>query len=298
MPVSIVKETIELPSVTCDSDGNAWLTKKINLKPGQRHMLQQVDYFLDRYPTMPNATGLTCEIVISAYPSIPTDMPFSGSATEGVKSYPAGGDDSVLFKAQLQIFDLANIDNLNRPASQFPSETIAAMNKSFFYTDHIYINVCLKCAADELIEGFGMSFMFVLDDKGTSSLEHSLGVLSEQHDAMCALIMSNGRMQTINTLRGNIFPMWRYGGIRPAYMTAESFWLKLSTTDDEPMATTAFIRGSIGGARQMGAFDAAFGQPKYPDWIKMNLNQGLTSGPIRPDPVPLKYADNGNTRMF
>ena len=297
MPVSIVKETIELPSVTCDSDGNAWLTKKINLKPSKRHMLQQVDYFVDRYPTLDGQYAIY-EFVISAYPSIPTNMNFSNNASYGVKSYPAGGDDSVLFKAHLQVYDQDTIASPNRADSQFPSETIAAMNKSYFYTDHIYINLCVKAGANEVVGNVAMSFMFVLDDKGTSSLEHSLGVLSEQHDAMCALIMSNGRMQTINTLRGNIFPMWRYGGIRPAYMTAESFWLKLSTTDDEPMATTAFIRGSIGGARQMGAFDAAFGQPKYPDWIKMNLNQGLTSGPIRPDPVPLKYADNGNTRMF
>ncbi len=301
MVVSIVKETIELESVTADSDGNIWLTKRINLESGKRHTLLQVDYFVDRYPTLSPDQFVVAEMVITPYPSIPTDMAFSGAAAGGVKSYVAGGDDSVLFKAQLQIYDQAQVQTLNRADSQFPSPEIAAVNKSFFYTDHVYINMCLKGSPAGQVVGLGVSFLMVLDEKSCSNLEHSMGVLAESHDAMCAQVMSNGRMQTLDTLYGNVFPMWRYGGIRPERMldpiSANTFFLDIASRDAEDMVDTIQVRSAVGDARQMRAFDTAFGI-RRPDWLREFLNAGIESGPIRPNPIPLRYADNGNTRMF
>jgi hypothetical protein len=118
---------------------------------------------------------------------------------------------------------------------------------------------------------------------------------------MCALIMSNGRMNSINNLRGNTFPIWRYGGIRPentiSPLAANSYFLEIATRDAEEMQSTAQVRQAVADARQMSAFDAALGL-RRPDWLRFGLNQGIVSGPIRADPIPLKYADNGNTRMF
>ena len=301
MALSIVKETIELESVTTGHEGNAWLAKRINLDSGQRHTLHQVDYFVDRYPALSQGQFVVAEMVITPYPSIPTDMNFSAAANGGVKSYVAAGDDSVLFKAQLQIFDQAGVSTLNRADSQFPSPEIAAVNKSFFYTDHVYINMCLKAAADTVIEGLAVSFLMVLEDKSTSVLEHSIGVLAESHDAMCAQVMSNGRMQSRDTLYGNIFPMWRYGGIRPERMltpiAANSFFLNISSRDAENMSNTFQIRSNVADARQMQPFDTAFGI-RRPDWLREFLNAGYEAGPIRPNPIPIRKADNGNTRMF
>lgn len=301
MTLSIVKETIELQSVTTDAEGNAWLTKRINLDSGQRHTLLQVDYFVDRYPGLSQGQFLVAEMVITPYPSIPTDMNFSNTANGGIKSYVAAGDDSVLFKAQLQIFDQAFVSTLNRADNQFPSPEIAAVNKSYFYTDHVYINMCLKIAPSTTIEGLAVSFLMVLQDKNTSYLEHSLGVLAESHDAMCAQVMSNGRMQSRDTLYGNVFPMWRYGGIRPERMlttiSADTFFLDIASRDPEDMVNTLQIRSAVADARQMRAFDTAFGI-RRPDWLREFLNAGLEAGPIRPNPIPLRKADNGNTRMF
>ena len=50
MPLSIVKETIELDDILLDADGNAFLQKRINLQEGYRHNLIQVDVFEDAYP--------------------------------------------------------------------------------------------------------------------------------------------------------------------------------------------------------------------------------------------------------
>ena len=156
-------------------------------------------------------------------------------------------------------------------------------------------------APDQAFTNFAWSFMFTMQNKSVASLVHSLGVLSESHDAMCAQLMSNGMARSIATLRGNVFPMWRYGGIRPeatiAPLAANSFFLPLSNRDAEEMITAPGIRTAVAGARQMNAFDGALG-PKTPDWLREFLNAGLISGPIRSNPVPLRYADNGNTRMF
>lgn len=95
--------------------------------------------------------------------------------------------------------------------------------------------------------------------------------------------------------------MWRYGGIRPEHtispLATNAFFLEINTRDAEDMSTTTQIRQTVADARQMGTFDSAFGL-RRPDWLKMDLNQGIVSGAIRADPIPLKYFDNGNTRMF
>ena len=129
MAISIVKETIELDQVTTDDEGNAFLTKRINLKEGYRHQLVQVDMFEDAYAT----EQVEIETVISPYPAIPTNMQYS-ALIPFTKRYPAGGDDSVLFKERRQL--RINFSDTIR-STQFPSSEIAAMNASEFYSDHV-----------------------------------------------------------------------------------------------------------------------------------------------------------------
>ena len=96
-------------------------------------------------------------------------------------------------------------------------------------------------------------------------------------------------------------PMWRYGGIRPEHTitptAVNSFFLEIDTRDAEDMVDTNQIRQAVGDARAMSAYDQAFGD-RRPDWLSMDLNQGIVAGAVRSDTIPLKYADNGNTRMF
>jgi len=297
MAMSIIKETIELDSVTADNDGNVFLTKRINLKTGSRHMLLQMDVFEDAYIDVPDEPlRQNIEMVITPYPAIPTNMIYQFNPPQQTKRYPAAGDDSVLFKIRLDVNQ-----NLLSTSDQFPSPEIAAQNKSFFYTDHIYINLAIHGAPNQTYNNIAYSFMFVLQDKSVSVLEHTLGVLAESHNAMCALTMSNGHMNTISNLRGNTFPTWRFGGIRPEHTisptAANSFFLEIDTRDAEEMVTTAAVRQVVADSRRMSGFDEAFGE-RRPEWLSMNLNQGIVAGAVRSDPVPLKYADNGNTRMF
>ena len=293
MTISIIKETIEISDFTTDADGNAFFQKRINLSAGKIHRLLQTDMFEDAYINLGTFAKEKYEVVVSPYPAIPTDMPFSGIL---VNRYPSAGDDSVLFKSIARV-----IDEQDSEITQFPSLQIAANQKTEFYTDHLYINLHWMGLANIQYSNLALSFMFVVDSKTVATLTHSLGVLAESHNAMCALVMSNGHMVTRAVLRGNVFPMWRFGGIRPEHMitptAANAYFLPINTRDAETMTTTPGIRQAVADSRQMSAFDAPFGD-RRPDWMRMHLNAGIVSGAVRDQWPPIKHADNGNVRML
>ena len=54
MPIEIVKETIEIDSLTLDADGQAFVQKRINLPQGKLHELMQTDIFQDTYSYFQN----------------------------------------------------------------------------------------------------------------------------------------------------------------------------------------------------------------------------------------------------
>lgn len=296
MPIHVVKETIEIDTITTDANGTAFMQKRINLPEGKRHSLLQTDLFQDTFPFFQTPSAPLLELVVSPYPTVPTNMNFQASPLAATNRFASAGDDSVLFKANGSLPDGVSAD-----LAQFPSLQIAANQKDMFYANHIYISVHLMGQPSTAYDNFAFSFMFVLDSKNVSSLEHGIGVLAESHNAMCALLMSNGHMINLSTLRGNVFPMWRFGGIRPEHMitpdATNAYFLPINTRDAEAMSTTAQIRTVVDDSRQMSAYDAAFGD-RRPDWIRMHLNAGVISGALRDQWPPIKHADNGNVRML
>lgn len=290
MPIKQIKETLELDDVTTDADGHAFVQKRINLLEGHSHRLLQTDIFADAWLSGGFAR-LPVEVVISPYPVIPTEMPIN-SVFPATGRYPSGGDDSVLFKANGFAVNDESID-----FEQFPSAQIAAYQFTTFYTDHLYISFHLFGDPEQTYQNLALSFLFTIENKKVSVLTSSMGQMAENHDAMCAQLVSNGHMIEKATLEGNVFPMWRFGGIRPEHMVsplaAGSFFLQMPSIDDERMQTTAQIRSAVGDSRQMSAFDAPFGN-RFPDWIRMNLNEGIAAGPVRDQWPPIKHADNGN----
>lgn len=291
MTITIVKETIEIDQISTDSDGSAFIQKRINLKNGQVHNLLQTDIFQDTYTyfQVPSVLG---EVVVSPYPAVPTNMNFQNSPVPATNRYASAGDDSVLFKSNFVLEDGKPSD-----INQFPSAQIAANQAFSFYTDHIFISMHLMATPDTELNNIAFSFMFTMMSKNVSVLTHSMGVLAESHDAMCSLLMSNGHMVSKANLRGNVFPMWRYGGIRPEHTLSPeavgSFFLNVPSTDEELMQTTAQVRSAVADARTMGAYDAAFGA-RFPDWCRFGLNEGLVAGAVRDQWPPIKHADNGN----
>tara|TARA_R110001592_G_C13159892_1_gene748851 strand:+ start:152 stop:1036 length:885 start_codon:yes stop_codon:yes gene_type:complete len=290
MPIKQIKETVEVKMLTTDADGNAFVQKRINLLEGQSHRLLQTDIFVDSFLNGAFAR-LPVEVVISPYPVIPTEMPIN-SIFPSAGRYPSGGDDSVLFKAVGFATNDEGID-----FEQFPSVQIAASQFTTFYSDHMYISFHLIGDAERTYYDLGLSFLFTVEDTSVSNLTSSMGKLAENHDAMCAQLMSNGHMISKANLKGNVFPMWRFGGIRPEHTispeAAGSFFLQMPSIDEEYMISAAGIRSAVADARQMGAYDAPFGA-RFPEWVRFNLNEGLSAGPVRDQWPPIKHADNGN----
>ena len=297
MPVVTIKETMEIAEFTTDENGSCYLQKRINLQEGSAHNLLQTDIHAGSYVnTLVEPAPI--EVVFSPYPSIPTSMYVTDQYAQANRLV-AAGNDTVLFK----ITGLLNSGNpissntLPFDIEQFPSPQIASQQKSVFYSDHIYISVHIIGNPETTYFNLNLSFMLVVENKNVSYLTSTIGKLAENHDAMCAQLMSNGHMITKASLLGNVFPMWRYGGIRPEFMlnpiAAGSFFLQLPTQDDEAMQSTAAIRQSVKQSRTMAAFDEPFGD-KFPDWVRFNLNPGFVSGEIRDQWPPIKHADNGN----
>jgi len=295
MAISVIKDTIEQIAFQTDSDGQAIIVRRVNLQNGFRRQLVQVDVFEDAIP-FESSGSEKYEVVISAYPAIPTGMRFSSSPNVRTNRLPAAGDDSVLFKLNGNL----NSDDFSAQR-QFPSEQISARNTGEFYSDHVYITYKFWGNASTSYGNLALSFLMVFNEVKVNALTGGIGKMAENHNAMCAEVMSTGSLTNDATLQGNTFPMWRYGGIVGEHMVdptaSGSFFLEINTLDNELMQTSATIRANIRDARTMSAFDEPQGL-RFPEWILMGLNQGLVSGQVRDQWPPIKHADNGNVRML
>ena len=301
MVKSFIIETIEIPYVNLGTEEFVAITKKINLKEGYRHNMLQVDLFQDSIPNYDgdSSSPLLFEIGVSPYPIIPTEMQVKGSTPNYGNRMPSAGSDTMVFKA-LSIIRPNDFSQF----TQFPSVQIASEPSYGWYSNEVYITLFIHGDGNANVFDVALSFYLALDNRKADSLESGIGILREKHEAHCMELMSNGHMTTKSTLRGNVFPMWRFGGIRPEYMLSGvgsgGFFLPISTRDEEEMLNTPAIRSEVAKSRQMAGFDQAFGTAagEVPDWLRFNLVQGLVSGAIRDQWPPTKYTDSGNLRML
>jgi hypothetical protein len=304
MAQQFIKTTIEQEIVQTDINGLAIFTKKINLKEGFRHRLVQTDLFQDALPlvTAAGENRPIVEVVLSPYQVIPTEMRLQVNTPPLTNRYPSAGNDLVLFKA-------VGEQTRNRfiEFQQFPSPQIASLQYDAFYTNHVYVNVAFHGEASTQYQNLALSFYMMLDNKKVDSVEAGIGIMREVQEGMCVEMASNGLLVSKATLKGNTFPMWRYGGIRPERMLTSTkeggFFLPMSNRDEEEMQSTGTIRSMVASARSMSGFNEAFGEDtagfgQIPDWLRLNLSEGLVSGAIRDQWPPTKYTDTGNLRML
>ena len=70
MPLTEVRETIEIPSLELDGNGFGIVQKQINLRTNQRHNVFQMDIFQDAIPSTDGAPTMYIEWFVSPYPII------------------------------------------------------------------------------------------------------------------------------------------------------------------------------------------------------------------------------------
>ena len=298
MPVSDIRESIERDQVV--STGNLTIIqKRVNLQGGFRHEILACDIFQDAVLRTDSPYGLV-EFFVTPYPVIYTDMqPTINTDNRG----PSAASDTVLFKAN---FKLTGADNWT-DIRTFPSPQIAAGPTFSFYTPAVYFTMFLHGDGGSVWDNIAFSFLLKVKSVKASTTSYGLGMIRERSVAQGMNLMSQGRTIPQADNVGQIFPMWKYGGIRPEYMLKgdglRNFFLPYSTQDSEAMQTTGNLRIFVRASRSMSSFDAAFGsvdpaKGSVPDWVRFEVGRGIIAGPIRAQQPPRKLFDNGNTMML
>ena len=299
MVLTEIRETVEIPSLTLTGEFGI-VQKKVNLKPMTLHRIMKMDIFQDTIMTTDSPTGVIIEWFLSPYPIIYSSNPLSAVYEN---RGPSAGNDTVLMKA---ITEQDPTPDRFGTIRQFPNQQVGATPTFSFYTPTMYITGIVHAGAAAVVGNIGFSFYIASDDKKANPTSYGLGLIRERSIAQGLNLTQQGRTIPPADNVGQIFPSWKFGGIRPERMLrggeARNFWLNYSADQSEAMQTTGNLRTYIKGARSMASFDAAFGaddpvKGPIPDWLRFGLNRGLVSGPIRAQQPPRKLADNGNTLM-
>lgn len=301
MTLTEIRESIEINEVELTGNTIGIVQKKINLRPMMLHRIMQMDIFQDAIIKTDSPSGVVIEWFVSPYPIIYSAMDLSNIYG---KRGPVAANDTILMKA---ITEQDPTPDRFGSIRQFPNQFLGAAPTFSFYTPTLYITGIVHAEAGSIVGNLAFSFYVASDDKKANPTSYGLGMIRERSVAQGLNLMQQGRTIPAADNVGQIFPAWKFGGIRPERMLsggeARNFWLNYSADQSEAMLTTASLRTYVKGARTMAAYDQAFGTDDavlgpIPDWLRFGLNRGLVSGPIRSQQPPRKLADNGNTLML
>lgn len=303
MPISFIRESIEKEQITTEG-GLTIVQKKVELRRGSVHEILACDIYQDTIVTFGESTDVYIEAFVTPFPVIYSEMDFTvGLGNRG----PSAANDTILFKSILGPFNSTTTTLMD--SNQFPSPQIGAGPSFSFYTPFVYFTLFIhhQDGLPTTINNLSLSFMLKVKSSKATVVQYGLGMIRERSIAQGINLMNQGRTISKAGNVGQIFPEWKYGGIRPERMLrgteARNFWLNYSADSSEAMLDTANLRTYIKGARTMAEYDKAFGaddavKGPIPDWLRFGLNRGLVAGPIRAQQPPRKLADNGNTLML
>jgi len=310
MPINEIRDTIQ-GTILIDANGQGYLTRKINLPDGHRHSVLSIDVFNDQNSMwLTNQKIVTSfagyQLYVSPYPMQRTNESFGSDAASLLQNTGAmAGDESVLYKEQA-ISDTDSVESGTQDSiwfNQFPNPAVGAMPTNHWYSNHLYITVLVWNEPNTEVEVKHSLFMRVKQTK-VGAAEESMGQYKEFLDAQSKLLIDTAVVMDPASISGYVFPMWKYGGIRPELMisgtTALRYFNRVASNANQDMVARGALQTAYQDATTMVGFDTAFGDAalNLPDWITLMDVAGVTAGELRPYPPPLKYADNGNTLMF
>lgn len=299
MPVHEIRETLEIKTLELNDAGFGIIQKQVNLRSSQRHNVHHLDIFQDAIPGTDGVPELYIEWFVSPFPIIYSTMNLTPTlANRGAMA----GQDSILMKAICDKYSTTEFMRIQT----FPNQFLGAQPTFTFSSPMLYLTGFVHGEAGAFVNNIAFSFYVATDSKKIGATPYGLALIRERSVAQGMNLMQQGRTIEPSRNVGQIFPMWKYGGVRPERMlrgnALADFFLPYSSTDSEKMLDTNNIRTYLKAARSMNPFDSAFGgddaiKGAVPDWVRFDLNRGLVAGPIRPNPIPLLHLDNGNVKM-
>ena len=319
MPKQVIREVLT-GDLTMDSEGlegsAGMVQKRINLEPGYRYTVVNVQVFNDRSRTPPSATdGPSGEAVFSEttyvtpYPITLTNNNFGTfniADNSLTKMGPYMADNSVIYKSITFSMDsvAAGLDSTKIFFQEFPDPSLEQPTANAFYTPHIYLT-CIRQSYAAENRPVTLSFYLEVDKVKVSALESAMGNYKELMEAQCRLLTDTANIiSPTGSASGRSFPSWEYGGIKPEIMVTASnalrYYNKLASRAYQDMDPISGFVTRFKQSTTMTAFDQAFGDTttNIPDWIQLMDVSGVTSGIIRPYPPPVKFSGNGNTVMY
>jgi len=303
MPIHEIRESIELPTYIQNNGTNKFIIqKRINLKAGHVHRMIQTDFFLDN-----PFTGLPRDAFIQFYvtplPVIYTDMAYGPYLDVG----PTAANNYVLYKANLLVDSQSGDVDALKVLNEFPNDSLGVFPTFDWFSPHLYLTLVVNLVKNDIAhEGMSMTFYCAVDSKPVSYVKSMCGRMKERQEAHIATIMNNGQHINPATNSGQIFPMWRHGGVRPSGMLAADqfgqFALPGDGMDGERMWDNTDLLAAASAGRTMVSTPDPFGEDTaaygfIPDWLVMDLPMGIQFGPIRDQFPQTLYNDAGVTRM-
>tara|TARA_R110002072_G_scaffold141080_1_gene286218 strand:+ start:1747 stop:2685 length:939 start_codon:yes stop_codon:yes gene_type:complete len=312
MTIHEIRESLEQGNIQLDSAGFGIIQKKINLNPqASRHTMVQCDLFQDTIATSNMGMPFHIEFFVSPLPIVYTNMQFSGNIPATFNNRgPSAAVDIVLFKSILSTRNDAAGNPLQvlLEETAFPNQTLGTLPTFSWYSPELYLTAIIHGFDDDIVQNLGLSFYIAVDAKKVSALQAGLGIVREGSIAQGMTLVSQGREIKRAANVGQVFPMWKHGGTTPERMiradALSDFFLQYhNAAASEKTMTTTNIRSYVRRANQMQASGTAFGsldptKGQVPDWIKLDLVQGLVTGPLRSQWPPNKYHDNGNVMVL
>jgi len=257
--------------------------------------------------------GLTREVYASPFPIVPTDMSWgvTGSAQSASSVTGLGllaGDNACLYKrldATSVTFTTDEPFNTTQWTEEFPNPNVATSNPFTWYTNHLYLTLKLNWNQLAAAQDVKFSFYIQVEVRNVSSLVSSIGTYKELLEAQCRSLQSTlNSISPAGSAAGRSMPGWQFGGIRPEIMVTSAnalrYYNRVASRAYQDMDNVAAFRTRYKEATTMVNYDAAFGDTStnIPDWITLMDVAGVTSGPIRSYPPPVKFSGNGNTVMY
>ncbi|GAG64644.1 unnamed protein product [marine sediment metagenome] len=297
MPIHEIRESIEFDNINLGDASFGIVQKEINLKEGVAHKMLQCDAYLDNPFFGTTEDDVIIELMVTPHPVIYTNMPIGGYGFRA----PSASLDTVLFK---QTMYKASTAISETTITEFPNQFINARPTFTWYTPRLYLTLLIHGPRGADVSNFALTVYCAVEHKRASTITYGMGLMREYQVAQVAAVVSNGRFISPARNVGQIFPMWKHGGIRPELMMKSDafaqFFYNSSNNDSSKMVDPFNLRIFATLGRQMVPNPDAFGTPNtvkgdIPDWVTFALPEGIEAGPIRDQWPPIKHADNGNT---